>query len=259
MDASSNGASMKIWEILGETASCGSTSSGAIATVMTPMGIQPPKGQFFGGDPSASIYGPIKANRKKRKKVRESVTIRPNKILQSYVDKFLNLWTAGETQALKFLSPMVKKELKKSVTGPSYHLFRGYKFEDEWWVKERLGKDLSSLKVGDTIQISLTSPTSWSKSEKIAAKFANPRYNSFQGRNYTSREIATLGYDEGDELGWGLLVSAEIPAAEVMADLSNCGDSFENEVIVQGTVTAKILGIQHHVFTKKSRLRGTND
>jgi len=52
---------------LGESASCGGTSSGGIATVNGTN--TPPKGQFFGGDPNSSVYGPIKKNRRKRKNV----------------------------------------------------------------------------------------------------------------------------------------------------------------------------------------------
>jgi len=51
-----------------ESASGGSTGAGAIATVNTTMNKKIPDGQFFGGDSNASIYGPIKQNREKRKK-----------------------------------------------------------------------------------------------------------------------------------------------------------------------------------------------
>ena len=57
---------MKISEIIQETASGGSTSSGAIATNVVSGGT-PPKGQFFGGSFSNSIYNTIKKNRKARK------------------------------------------------------------------------------------------------------------------------------------------------------------------------------------------------
>jgi len=50
-----------------ESSSGGSTSAGSIATVNGPIG-SPKNGQFFGGDPNASIYGPIKKHRKDRKK-----------------------------------------------------------------------------------------------------------------------------------------------------------------------------------------------
>jgi hypothetical protein len=64
---------MKISELLKETASCGSTSAGSIATVNATG--TPPKGQFFGGDPSSSIYGVIHKNRKNRKKpIKEGLT-----------------------------------------------------------------------------------------------------------------------------------------------------------------------------------------
>jgi len=50
---------------LEESASCGSTSSGSIATVNGTN--TPPSGQFFGGDPNSSVYGKIKRNRRRRK------------------------------------------------------------------------------------------------------------------------------------------------------------------------------------------------
>jgi hypothetical protein len=58
---------MKISELLKENSSAGGTSAGSIATNMTPNGT-PPNGQFFGGDPSSSIYNTIKKNRKNRRK-----------------------------------------------------------------------------------------------------------------------------------------------------------------------------------------------
>ena len=56
---------------LEESASCGSTSSGSIATVNGTS--TPPTGQFFGGDPNSSIYGIIKRNRRRRKNVTSRV------------------------------------------------------------------------------------------------------------------------------------------------------------------------------------------
>ncbi len=53
---------MKIKEIL--ESSSGGTTSGSIATAITGS---PSSGQFFGGDFSSSIYGPIKKKRKYRK------------------------------------------------------------------------------------------------------------------------------------------------------------------------------------------------
>lgn len=57
-----------------ENASCGATSSGAIATAIS--GGTPPAGQFFGGNPSSSIYGPIKKRRaaRRRKQMSEAET-----------------------------------------------------------------------------------------------------------------------------------------------------------------------------------------
>ncbi|VVC05892.1 Uncharacterised protein [uncultured archaeon] len=50
---------------LKESASCGATSAGGIATVIGNRKV--PDGQFFGGDPSSSIYSTIKKHRQKRK------------------------------------------------------------------------------------------------------------------------------------------------------------------------------------------------
>ena len=58
---------MKISEIISETASCGATSSGAIATIPT-ASVNLKRGQFFGGDPSSSIYAVKKGSTKNRKK-----------------------------------------------------------------------------------------------------------------------------------------------------------------------------------------------
>jgi len=69
---------MKIYEILrptNENASCGSTGAGSVAAIANP-GRQPGEGEFFGGDPKASIYAPIKSHRKARKKVKEGRSYR---------------------------------------------------------------------------------------------------------------------------------------------------------------------------------------
>lgn len=47
-----------------ETASCGATSAGSVASIVGGGG------GFFGGDPAASIYHNIKKNRKNRKSVK---------------------------------------------------------------------------------------------------------------------------------------------------------------------------------------------
>lgn len=60
-----------------DESSCGGTSSGSIATVNSPKGVQPKEGQFFGGNAASSIYGPIKANRRRRKKVVAESIISP--------------------------------------------------------------------------------------------------------------------------------------------------------------------------------------
>jgi hypothetical protein len=42
-------------------------------------------------------------------------------------------------------------------------------------------------------------------------KFANPKYDSFEQRWVEGPDLDELGYDEGDMLGIGILVAAEIP------------------------------------------------
>lgn len=50
---------MRIHEILTENASSGTTSSGNVAVVVQPSGGTGKRDQFFGGDPSASIYSAV--------------------------------------------------------------------------------------------------------------------------------------------------------------------------------------------------------
>ena len=57
---------MRLKEMIKETASGGSTGASSVA--YAPAGSTPKAGQFFGGDPNASIYGIIKKNRENRKK-----------------------------------------------------------------------------------------------------------------------------------------------------------------------------------------------
>ena len=61
-----------------ENSSSGATSSANMGTTIA--GGTPPKGQFFGGDPSSSIYSTIKNNRKKRKEkvAEETKTAKPS-------------------------------------------------------------------------------------------------------------------------------------------------------------------------------------
>jgi 2'-5' RNA ligase len=160
--------------------------------------------------------------------------------------EFLNQWSYGNNQAPRKLVPTVLDELKQTVKEDSYALYRGYKFDNEFWAKEKFGIDWEALKQGQTVSLSITSATSWSKSKDIAEKFADPRYNSFAGQIYEDAEIRDLGIEEGDEIGLSLLVEAIIPAAMVIADLTQISSSLlngkdEQEVIVKGDVTAKVV------------------
>lgn len=60
---------MKISEIINETSSSGSTGAGSIATNISNGKLK--DGQFFGGDPSSSIYATIKKHRENRKNKHE--------------------------------------------------------------------------------------------------------------------------------------------------------------------------------------------
>ena len=63
---------MNLKEIINESASSGSTSSGAIALSFSTK--MPKNDSFFGGDPASSIYTSIKKHRKARKEqVEENV------------------------------------------------------------------------------------------------------------------------------------------------------------------------------------------
>lgn len=69
---------MKLYELL-ENASSGSSSAGAIATALNPDGSLE-DGQFFGGNMSQSIYGPIKKHRKNRNKIKEDIQAYPQEL-----------------------------------------------------------------------------------------------------------------------------------------------------------------------------------
>lgn len=74
---------MRLKQITTETASCGSTTAAAMGTTLA--GGTPPAGQFFGGDPSSSIYPQIKKQReaRKKKKVSEKIIPMPVKFQKS--------------------------------------------------------------------------------------------------------------------------------------------------------------------------------
>lgn len=164
---------------------------------------------------------------------------------------FLAKWTTGSSSALNYLNPIVKRELKTTVTESSYTVYRGWKFNDDDDLKELFGDKFP--RAGDTVTLELKSPTSWSKEQTSAADFASPRFDTIEKRWYDDDEISEMGYDIGDLLGVGVLVQATLSSSQVMADLEHLSDvtvyDDEAEVICdKTTVTVKILVADKHFF-----------
>lgn len=124
---------------------------------------------------------------------------------------FLSKWTKGSTQAVLSLKQSVKDELKQTVKDSKYLVYRGWKFHDEDDVADVFGTSHPNLKKGARVKIKLNSIHSWTKDRREAIKFANPKYDSFEQRWVEGPDLDELGYDEGDMLGIGILVAAEIP------------------------------------------------
>lgn len=134
---------------------------------------------------------------------------------------FLSKWTQGSTQAVLSLKPSAKEVLKTSVKDSKYLVYRGWKFHDEDDVADVFGSSHPNLKKGAKVKIKLDTLHSWTKDRKEAIKFSNPKYDSLEQRWVDSADLDELGYDEGDLIGIGILVAAEIPKDLVIADLEN--------------------------------------
>jgi hypothetical protein len=157
--------------------------------------------------------------------------------LKHNTELFLSKWTEGSSRAIAYLSTLVKHDLKKTVTEDSYKVYRGWKFNDEDLVADLFGTNHPNLKSGTKVKVKLESPHSWTKDKAEAVKFANPRYDSLNKHWVDDEELEDLGYEAGDLLGIGILVSATILKDAVIADLDNVNsdilsyDDKEHEII----------------------------
>lgn len=177
----------------------------------------------------------------------------------------MRLWCEGSTQAIRKFLPSVQQELKKSVVKSNYKVYRGYKFDEEGFtrsgssIEDLLGCSFESMEIGKTAEINCSTLTSWTKSEKVAKEFSNPRFNSIENLYFSDEDITEIGYDYGDILGLSVVLEADIPADYVLADLtkiSNVSHGHEAEIIVRGKFPAKILHFETVVHNPETSFKG---
>lgn len=177
--------------------------------------------------------------------------------LRAQTEAFLGKWTEGSSRASLHLTPIVKSDLKQTVDADSYTVYRGWKFADEDLVADVFGSHHSEIKPGATLIVHLDTPHSWTKDRAEAVKFANPRFDSLEKDWFDDEAIGDHGYEDGDLLGIGILVSAVIPASKVLADLDNVDadllsyDNEEHEIITdKGQFEVKVIDVQVHHFNR---------
>jgi hypothetical protein len=177
--------------------------------------------------------------------------------LRTQTEIFLGKWTEGSSRATLHMTPAVKSDLKRTVDADSYTVYRGWKFADEDLVGDIFGSHHSEIKPGALLTVHLDTPHSWTKDRTEAVKFANPRFDSLEKDWFDDEAIEEHGYENGDLLGIGILVSAVIPASKVIADLDNVDDDLlsynneEHEIITdKGSFTVKVIDVQVHHFNR---------
>jgi len=169
--------------------------------------------------------------------------------------RFLDRWTEGSSAALHMFTPLVKADLSKTVQDETYKVYRGVKLADWANSKEKLGVDLDHLEKGETIKCKVQGPVSWTRDKKLAEKFSNPKFDALNHEMFDEDAIEDMGYEDGESLGIGILLEAVIKKNIVVADLGKVGSNYlnygdcEDEIIVVGLVSAKVLDVEHHVFS----------
>lgn len=174
--------------------------------------------------------------------------------------KFIFKWTRGDMSAIEHLTPKILSSLKETVQEEKYHLFRGWKFSDHAELKEKL-KITGILKPGTSFNLKTDKVRSWTKSKDVAEKFANPRFDSIEEREFSDREIDDMGYDHDDLLGLTVILFVEVDSSHVVADLENLPPSLmahghdEQEVILEaGNYKAHVLKVSEHRHTSPSHI-----
>lgn len=175
--------------------------------------------------------------------------INPN---SSATKKFIFKWSRGDMSAIDHVSPEVISDLKDTVQDNSFVLFRGWKFSDQSEMMSKLGIK-ANLRAGDTFTLSTEKIRSWSKSKTVAEQFANPKYDSINGRVHSDHEIEGMGYNHGDLLGITVVLKTTVPKSKVMADLQNLPPNLiahghdEQEVIVNaGKLKVEVISCETH-------------
>jgi len=179
--------------------------------------------------------------------------LRKEKIsLSTSAKRFIDLWVLGESKALRTLTPAIKEELKNSLSQTSYKLMRTWKFTTQEEVEEFFK---IPLKKGSKVEISLPSPTSWSKVPKIARSFSNPRIDSFSNSYLSDDELEEREFEEGDLLAISITGFSSIPKSSLLADLDNIQGVEhhldEHEVIVDsGVIPITVVEVKDWFFVK---------
>jgi hypothetical protein len=170
----------------------------------------------------------------------------------SATKNFVFKWSRGDMSAIDHITPDVISDLKATVQDNSFVLYRGWKFSDQAEMFTKLGIK-KNLSVGDTFTLSTEKIRSWSKSEHVAEQFANPRYDSINGKIHSDHEIESMGYNHGELLGITVVLKTTVPKSKVMADLENLPPHLiahghdELEVIVNaGKLKVEVLSCETH-------------
>lgn len=177
---------------------------------------------------------------------------------------FIRKWSHGDMSAIDHLSDEVISDLHATVQDESYTLYRGWKFEDSSEMIAKLGIR-KQLEVGDTFVLSTEKIRSWSKSKSVAEQFANPKFDSINGREHSDHEIEGMGYSHGDLLGITVVLKTTAPDSKIMADLENLPPGLmshghdELEVIVHaGKFNVEVISFDVHTHTSPNHIDKNN-
>jgi hypothetical protein len=184
--------------------------------------------------------------------IQESKRLKDKITLSPHSQRFIDLWVSGESKALKVLTPEIKEELKNSLSQDSYRLMRTWKFTSQEELESFFGRPLER---GKEVDISLPSPTSWTKAPKVSKTFANPRIDAFSKKYISDEDLEEMEYEEGDLLSISVTCFSLIPKDYLLADLDNIQGINqhldEKEVIVDyGPLIVTVMKVQDWFFVK---------
>jgi hypothetical protein len=181
------------------------------------------------------------------KRLKDKISLSPS------AKKFIDLWVSGESKALRVLSPEIKSELKNSLSQESYRLMRTWKFTSQEELESFFG---TPLERGNKVEVTLSSPTSWTKLPQVSKSFANPRIDSFSKKYISDGDLEEMEYEEGDLLSISVTCFSSLQKDHLLADLDNIKGikkhQDEKEVIVDSgrTLSLTVMKLQDWFFVK---------